>query len=219
MPGARAGESEIEPLNKPTQVKPAEILRVFLVLGLQSFGGGSSTLILIRQACLQRGWMEEDEFVRTWALVQMAPGINLVKLTVLIGYKLRGWVGLACAMSGLLLPSALVTVLMTAGYSAVRDQPLVQAALKGLLPATIGLSLMMSLQMAHPLLKKARAESPPRLIANLLILGSAGLVFGLLNASPVAVLLGGGAAGVLLFALTPVRLRLEEKRGEQEGHP
>ncbi|HEY3341598.1 MAG TPA: chromate transporter [Anaerolineae bacterium] len=199
-------------MNKPTQAKPTEILRVFLVLGLQSFGGGSSTLILIRQACIQRGWMEEDEFVRTWALVQMAPGINLVKLTALIGYKLRGWAGLAFAMSGLLLPSALVTVLMTAGYSVVRDQPLVQSALKGLLPATIGLSLMMSFQMAHPLLKKAYSESPLRLTSNLLILGSAGLLFGLLNASPVAVLLGGAAAGVLLFALVPVRLRLEDKK-------
>jgi chromate transporter len=206
-------------MNKSTQVKPIEILRIFLVLGLQSFGGGSSTLVLIRQTCLQRGWMEEGEFVRTWALVQMAPGINLVKLTALVGYKLRGWVGLACAMSGLLLPSALVTVLMTAGYSAVRDQPLVQAALKGLLPATIGLSLMMSLQMAHPLLKKAHAESPSRLVVHLLILASAGLVFGLLNASPVAVLLGGGAAGVLLFALLPVRLRLEQKLEEKEEHP
>ena len=200
-------------MNKPTQVKPTELLRAFLVLGLQSFGGGSSTLILIRQACIQRGWMDEDEFVRTWALVQMAPGINLLKLTALIGYKLCGWAGLACAMSGLLLPSALVTVLMTAGYSAVRDQPLVQSALKGLLPATIGLSLMMSFQMAHPLLKRAYHGSPLRLIANLLILGSAGLLFSLFNASPLAVLLGGGAAGVLLFALVPARLRVEDKIG------
>ncbi len=199
-------------MNTPTQVTPAELLRVFLVLSLQSFGGGASTLVLIRQACIQRGWMEEGEFVRTWALVQMAPGINLLKLTALIGHKLAGWTGLAFAMSGLLLPSALVTVLMTAGYSAVRDQPLMQSALKGLLPATIGLSLMTSFQMARPLLKQARHESPLRLAANLLILGSAGLLFSLLNASPVAVLLGGGAAGVLLFALIPVRLRVEDRQ-------
>ncbi len=194
-------------MNKPTQVKLIEIARIFFILGLQSFGGGSSTLILIRQTCLQRGWMEEGEFVRTWALVQMAPGINLLKLTSLIGHKLRGWAGLAAAMSGLLLPSALVTVLMTAGYSAVRDQPLVQAALKGLLPATIGLSLMMSLQMAQPLLRKAYTESPLRLAANLVILGSAGLLFALLNASPMAVLLGGGAAGVLFLTLVPTRIQ------------
>jgi chromate transporter len=199
-------------MKQPTQVTPAELLRVFLVLSLQSFGGGASTLVLIRQACIQRGWMEEGEFVRTWALVQMAPGINLLKLTALIGHKLCGWTGLAFAMTGLLLPSALVTVLMTAGYSAVRDQPLVQSALKGLLPATIGLSLMTSFQMARPLLKQARHESPLRLAANLLILGSAGLLFSLLNASPAAVLLGGGAAGVLLLALIPVRLRAGDKQ-------
>ena len=199
-------------MNKAIQVKLTELLRIFLVLGLQSFGGGSSTLILIRQNCLQRGWMDEDEFVRTWALVQMSPGINLLKLTALIGYKLRGWSGLTFAMTGLLLPSALVTVLMTAGYSMVRDQPLVESALKGLLPATIGLSLMMSIQMARPLLKQAYRESPLRFIANLLILGSTGLLFSLLNASPLAILLGGGAAGALLFALVPSRLGSEENK-------
>ena len=199
-------------MNKPTQAEPTQLFRVFLGLGLQSFGGGSSTLILIRQTCIQRGWMDEGEFVRTWALVQMAPGINLLKLTALIGYKLSGWAGLAFAMSGLLLPSALVTVLMTAGYSVVRDQPLVQSALKGLLPATIGLSLMMSIQMARPLLKQAYRESPLRLMAHLLILGSAGLLFSLLNASPLAILLGGGAAGVVLFALAPVRVGVEDKK-------
>jgi chromate transporter len=199
-------------------VRLSEILRVFLVLGLQSFGGGTSTLILIRQACIQRGWMDEEEFLRTWALVQMAPGINLLKLTVLIGYKLRGWVGMVFAMVGLLLPSALATVLMTAGYDMVRGQPLVQAALKGLLPATIGLSLMMSFQMAQPLVKKAYKESPLRLTCNLLILASAGLLFGLANASPLAVLLGGGAAGAALFALAPAKA-LQPAPLEQKDTP
>ena len=184
-----------------------DIFRSFLLLGLQSFGGGSSTLILIRQASIKRGWLEEGEFVRVWALVQMSPGINLLKLTALIGHKLRGWPGLAAAMAGLLLPSALATVLMTAGYDMVRTQPLVQAALKGILPATIGLSLVMSMQMAQPLLKKAHHESPLRLIFNVLILLSAGLLFGLASASPVAVLLGGGLAGAVIFALLPIKIQ------------
>jgi chromate transporter len=102
-----------------------DLFVTWLVIGMQSFGGGSSTLLLIHQASIKRGWVDEDEFVRTWALVQIAPGINLVKLTALMGYKLRGWPGLLAANAGLLLPSVLATVLMTAGFSAIQSQPVV----------------------------------------------------------------------------------------------
>jgi len=134
-----------------------ELLRVWSGIGLQSFGGGASTLYLIHEACRRRGWLSEEEFTRAWALVQISPGINLIKLTLLIGYKLRGWPGLLVALAGLLLPSAVVTVLMTAGLAAVREQPVVAAAMRGVVPATIGLSIALGLQMAWPLLRAAVA--------------------------------------------------------------
>ena len=45
----------------------------WLLIGLQSFGGGSSTFMLINQLAIKRGWLSEEEFVRVWALVQIAP--------------------------------------------------------------------------------------------------------------------------------------------------
>ena len=68
-----------------------ELFVTWLLLGIQSFGGGSSTFLLIHQACITRHWLNEEEFTRSWALAQIAPGINLVKLTAMIGYRLRGW--------------------------------------------------------------------------------------------------------------------------------
>ena len=127
-----------------------EIFVTWLMTGVQSFGGGSSTFYLLHQAITGKGWMDEETFVRTWALAQISPGINLLKLTVLVGYYLRGWPGLLAGMAGLLIPSVSVTVLMTAGFALVRSQPLVQAALRGILPATIGLSLAMAYQMGQP---------------------------------------------------------------------
>src|SRR5512146_3000155 len=119
----------------------------WLVCGVQSFGGGTSTFYLIHQACINRGWLTEEEFVRAWALAQIAPGINQVKLTVMIGHRLHGWGGVIAAVGGLLMPSATITVLMTAGFATIRTVSLVQAMLKGILPATIGLSLAMGVRM------------------------------------------------------------------------
>lgn len=181
------------------------LFAAFLSIGIQSFGGGSSTLIMMHQACLKYGWLNDDEFVRQWALVQIAPGINLIKFTMLIGHRQRGWPGLIAAGAGLVLPSAAITVLMTAGFTAVQGQPLVQAAMRGVLPAAIGLSLTMGVQMAQPLLTRAYKEGPPRLAAHLLILGVSALLMAVNGVSPVVVLLLAGAAAVLLLALIPAR--------------
>jgi chromate transporter len=182
-----------------------ELFATWLVMGIQSFGGGSSTLIMIHEACQKRGWLDDDEFVRLWALVQISPGINLIKFTLLIGRKLRGWPGMAAAGTGLLLPSALVTVLMTAGFTVVQGQPLVQAAMRGVLPAAIGLSLAMGVQMAQPLMARAYREGPPRLLVHALIVGAAALLMAVNGVSPLVVMLGAGAAAVLLLALIPAR--------------
>ena len=189
------------PLSAPPGL--VDIFFTWLSMGIQSFGGGSSTFYLMHQNCIKRGWLDEERFVRTWALAQVAPGINLLKLTMMIGYRLRGWPGLIAASAGLMLPSAGVTVLMTAGFSAIRGQPVVQAALRGVLPATIGLSLAMAIQMARPQLTRAHREGRPRLAAHIAILVSAALLMGLGGVSPALVLLISGAAGVLLLALLP----------------
>ena len=196
------------PLEKSIQKPRPGLWQVFttwLVIGAQSFGGGTSTLILIHQACMKHGWVAEDEFVRLWALVQIAPGINLVKFTILLGHRLRGWPGLLAACSGLLLPSAGVTVLMTAGFTAIQGQPLVKAAMRGVMPATVGLSLAMGAQMAQPLFGQAIKEGRPRLAAHLLISVCAALLLGLYNASPVLVLLAAGTAAVLLLPRLPLK--------------
>jgi chromate transporter len=185
-----------------------ELFITFLFLGIQSFGGGTSTFIMIHQTSVKRGWLSEEEFVRDYALSQIAPGINLLKLTILIGNRLRGRSGLVVSLIGLLVPSAAVTALMTAGFSAIRSQPIVQAAMKGILPATIGLSLAMGVQMAAPLLSGAYKEGPVRLGANIVIVALAALLMAFTNISPILVLLLAGAATVLLLALLPVQTKL-----------
>jgi chromate transporter len=182
-----------------------EVFFTWLVMGIQSFGGGSATFFLVHQACINRGWMEEDEFVQAWALAQVSPGINLIKLTVLIGKRLRGWPGLVAAMTGLLVPSALVTVLMTAGFSLIQSQPLVQAAMRGIAPAAIGLTLAMAIQMGMPVLTRARQEGQSRLSSHLLVLAGSTFLMAARIASPVIVLLLAGLSTLALLAIFPAK--------------
>jgi chromate transporter len=198
---------------KKTSPSLWEIFVSCLTIGIQSFGGGTSTLLLIHQTCVKKSWMEEEEFVRDWAMVQISPGINLLKFFGLIGYRLMGWPGLVSAMAGLMLPSALVTILMTAGFSAIRDIPLVNAAMKGILPATVGLSITMSIQMGQAILSKAHQEGPLRLSAHLIILVAAALLMAFTSLSPVVVLVICGITAIISLAILPIR----NKPGQKES--
>jgi chromate transporter len=132
---------------------------VWLGLGIQSFGGGAATQYLIRRTFVERyGWVEAGEFTRWWSICPVTPGINLLALTVLIGYRLGGAAGVALSLLGLLLPSVTITVAMTATYAVIRQMPVVQAALRGIVPATVGLGLLMSWQLAQPLFAASKQE-------------------------------------------------------------
>lgn len=181
------------PVQKSGKVSLARILQVWFSLSIQSFGGGVATLALIRNAAVdQERWVTDLEFTRLWSISQIAPGINLFALTILIGKKIGGLAGIAAALTGLLVPSVTVTILMTAAYAGVRQAPSMQAALHGVLPATIGLGMLAAFQMARPLAAAARKEGAVSTAVSLaVVLGSASAV-AIRHLPVVAVLLGAG---------------------------
>src|SRR5579862_3418915 len=125
------------------QQSPLRFFSIWLSLGMQSFGGGVATFALIREAAVMRySWVSEEEFTREWAMVLLVPGINLLALTILIGKRARGTTGIFLAMAGLLLPSVVMTALITAAYTHIRDVKQVQAALRGAVPAIVALGLL-----------------------------------------------------------------------------
>jgi len=175
------------------------LLRVWLRLGLQSFGGGAATLALIRREVVERhGWVTDAEFVRDWALCQIAPGTNLFGLTILIGRRLAGWPGVCVSLVGLLLPSVGITVALTACYAHFRGLPVVQAALRGVIPATVGLGVLTAYQMALPLLAVARREGRLSLAWAVAALVGSGLVMAVWQPPVLPVICVAGAAGALL---------------------
>lgn len=130
---------------------------------------------MIRRAAVEQNrWLSAADFTRNWALCQAAPGINLICMTILIGRHVAGIPGAVVAVVGLLLPSVSITITMTALYATFRDSALLQSALHGVVPATVGLGLLLSSSMAHPLLAAARREGTLSLVINsTLLIGSA----------------------------------------------
>jgi chromate transporter len=176
----------------PSQITLPQLFRTWLALGAQSWGGGSATLLMIqREVVERRGWMSAEEFIRYWAICQIAPGINL------IGWRLRRGPGAALAILGLLLPSVTLTALLTAIYASVREQPLAEAALHGVVPATVGLGAILSWQLGWPLMRDSRREGGASLVVSIALLVGSGAAVVLWHPPVILILLGSGALGAL----------------------
>lgn len=177
-----------------------QLLRIWTGIGLQSFGGGASTTYLIYHIFVEKyEWLLAEEYNLYWNLSVLAPGINILGMTILIGRKLGGVRGIVVALAGLLLPSAAITCLLTAGFLSVEHFPVTQAMLRGVVPATAGITLVVGIKYAQPLFKESRAEGFHRLIMSAL-LSLATLTVLLIFQVPVPLVLGGAALlGILLF--------------------
>ncbi len=184
-------------------------LSLFLIwtgIGLQSFGGGASTTLLIQRAFIdKRGWMTMEEFIHYWNLCVFAPGINLVALTILIGRKLSGAWGIVLSLLGMLLPSATITCLIAAIFKGIEHIHAVQAIVQGVVPATAGIMLLIGLRFGLPQVKSARKESRLSLFVTLLFILTCIIVLTIFNVSAVLILPCAGLLGILLFSRRTAR--------------
>lgn len=148
-----------------------QLFLIWTGIGLQSFGGGATTNLLIQREFVEKHtWMTMEEYTHYWNLCLFAPGINLVALTILIGKKLGGKTGIFISLLGLLFPSATITCLLAAGFKEVEHVHVVQAILQGIVPATAGIMLMVGIAFAQPQLQRAYKEGPLNLIISLLLI-------------------------------------------------
>ncbi len=191
-------------LNKPNLGK---VFIIWFKIGAQSFGGGPSTTFLIRNELIYKlAWLEEEEYARFWILCQLTPGVNLISLTILIGKKLGGAAGILVSLLGMLLPSTFFTILLAACFSAIQSWPPVQSMLKGLTPATAGISLLIAFQFARPLLRRAKKEGPKSLGLSFFIIAAGALVVALLKLPVVVIFICAGLLGAFGFGSKIIRL-------------
>jgi chromate transporter len=109
---SEAGESPpraVMPVRSPFAGGFIQVFLVFSQIGLSSFGG-SVAVWMHREFVERRGWLEESEFAAALAVARIMPGVNIVNLAVLIGQRLKGLIGAAAAVAGLLTGPILVVI-------------------------------------------------------------------------------------------------------------
>jgi chromate transporter len=111
----------------------------FLALWFVAVGGPSTILPEIHRYVVEvHHWMTSAQFVEVYALAQVAPGPNVMYVT-LIGWHLAGWAGAAATTIPLLVPAITLTVFVGHLNERYPNAPIGRAIRRGLTPITIGL--------------------------------------------------------------------------------
>jgi chromate transporter len=129
------------------KVRAIDIFLEFLIVGATSFGGG--VVAYLRNSLVsRRRWVNDREFVEMLSISQTLPGLNATNMAILAGDRLRGWVGALAAICGVCLPGAVLMFVVGMVYRQGGDRPLVNAALKGVAAAAVGLILATVVQLS-----------------------------------------------------------------------
>ena len=190
----------------PSPVTLGALARAWIAVGTQSVGGATSTVYLMRSRLVERtGWLTRREFMESYSLSQVSPGIHLVALAGLLGHRLAGVRGVAVSVAGMMVPAAVITVALSAILTGIADHPLTRAALAGVGPVTAGMTAGLAVISARGSVRRgARGALDVAVI---------GLAFVTLVATPVSpafVIVGWGLLGFLL-------LRHERPETEREA--
>ena len=115
----------------------------FTKVGVFAYGGGPSMIPLVQEEAVDvNRWMTIEEFTDALAMGYALPGPIATKMAAYIGYKVAHIPGLLMALFGTVFPSLVMMMILAIGFMAYKDTPLVQAMLKAVRPAVVGLLLV-----------------------------------------------------------------------------
>ena len=153
----------------------------FLKIGLFTIGGGYAMIPLIeREVVERRHWLDRDDFMDLMSLSQALPGVFAVNFSIYIGHRLRGLRGSMALVSGIVLPSFVIILLVAMFFSAFADNKVIEAVFKGVRPAVVAL-------IAVPCIKLGKAARIT--VANVWFPIAIALLIALLGVSPVYIII------------------------------
>lgn len=116
-----------------------EVFKQFTYVSLTLFGGGYVMVPVLKNLLVEQlAWFNSQEFIYGISIGQATPGPILIS-SVFFGYKMSGLLGAVIATIAIFFPSALLMIILSNVFNAVKNNRFIQAALQGLKPAIVGM--------------------------------------------------------------------------------
>jgi chromate transporter len=145
-----------EVMSRPTT---AELLKYFLYLGSLGFGGPVALVgYMQRDLVEQRKWFTKEEYMKSLALAQLAPGPLAAQLAICLGYVHSRVRGATLVSFAFILPSFVMTVAISWLYVRWGGLSWMQTAFYGVGATVIGIIVIAAYKLAKLTMAKDRLQ-------------------------------------------------------------
>ncbi|MFP4064818.1 MAG: chromate efflux transporter [Bacteroidales bacterium] len=183
----------------------------FLKIGAIAFGGPAAHAGLMEHELVTRKkWITVQSLLDYIGAVNLIPGPNSTQLTMLVGYKLRGWRGMVAGGFGFIIPAAVITVILAVVYVRLGEVPAIESLFYGIKPAVIAVIAGAIYKMGKKAFKNIWLG-----MLGVIVLGA-----NLLGLNEIMAILGAGIAGMTFYAIRRgFRSGSDDKsHGDSEGN-
>ncbi len=157
---------------------------------------------LMQRESVGMGWVTTEEFADALALGNALPGPIAPQVSAYIGYKLAGTWGAISAVSGTILPTTILMMIMVIFFFGIKDSPTVAAMLKAVRPIIVGLLLWTTYVMAYSVFSVSKLGWGNGLVQNwdkVIIAIAAFALLTLTEVNPVWLVIAGAVLGVFVY--------------------
>ena len=125
-----------------------------------TFGGGYVIVPLMKRRFVDDlHWIEEKEMLDLTAISQSSPGAIAVNASILIGYRVAGYLGSLVTLLGTVLPPLIVISIISIFYTQFRDNVVVNALLKGMQAGVVAVIADVVINLGNTVVKEKQAIS------------------------------------------------------------
>jgi len=130
------------------------LARLFLRLGVTSFGGPAAHLALMQEEIVERrGWLTREQFLDLISAANVIPGPNSTEVAMHVGFVRGRWRGLVVAGACFILPAALIVTALAVLYVRYSALPAVTGVLYAVKPVVIAIVVQAIWRLAAAALK------------------------------------------------------------------
>lgn len=163
----------------------------FFKVGLFTFGGGYAMVPIMERELVQKNEViNSEDFFDYISVAQSFPGPIAVNLSVLLGYKIHGFLGAILALLGTVLPSFVIILIISLFYAKTRNSTILNGFFSGVIPVVPALLVFSFIS----IFKKSNKQS-----STLVLIGITFLAVAFLGINPLFIILGGVIIGLCKY--------------------
>lgn len=139
-------------------IRMQKLLKLFTTtfnISMFTFGGGFVIVTFMKKKFVDElGWINEEEMLDYAAIAQSSPGAIAVNTAILVGFKIKGIIGMLVAVLGTILPPMIIITAISFIYDIFITNEIVKVVLEGMQIGVAAVILSVSLDLGTNVIKE-----------------------------------------------------------------